>query len=260
MVLLPVLIFLVVYGGVPLQVSVGLLGLIAMYEYYHAFSPENFWLHGICYFFAILYIAFIHAISTKYFGIFVSVFLVVLLIYTVFCHARTKPIESMTGFFGFFYGCFLLSHVYLIREFTYGNLFIWLVFLAAFGCDTGAYFVGITMGKHKLIPALSPKKTIEGSIGGIITATGLSIVYGVVIQRYFTLDGVNILLLCTLTGFIGSILAQVGDLAASAMKRMTGIKDFGKLIPGHGGVLDRFDSVILTAPAVYYVMYFLIKM
>ena len=162
------------------------------------------------------------------------------------------------GFFGFFYACFLLSHIYLVREYTYGKLLVWLAFIAAFGCDTGAYFAGITFGKHKLIPTLSPKKTIEGSIGGIVTATVLALLYGWWLQRSFTMDGVNILLLCGLTGFFGSFLAQIGDLAASAMKRLTGIKDFGKLIPGHGGVLDRFDSVILTAPAVYYIMLFLI--
>ncbi len=258
-VMLPVLIALVVIGGWPLQIFIGALGLIAMHEYYHAFSPENLWLHGISYFFAVIYIMFIHEISSKYFGIFVSLFLVVLLIYTVVRHAKTKPIDGMTGFFGFFYGCFLLSHIYLVREFTYGNIFIWLVFLSAFGCDTGAYFVGVTLGKHKLIPDLSPKKTIEGSIGGILTATILCLIYGYVIGKYFKMEDVNILLLCGMTGFIGSILAQIGDLAASAMKRMVGLKDFGRLIPGHGGVLDRFDSVILTAPAVYYLMFFLIR-
>ena len=184
--------------------------------------------------------------------------MVVLLIYTVLYHNHTNALEGMTGFFGFFYACFLLSHIYLVREYTYGKLLVWLAFIAAFGCDTGAYFAGITFGKHKLIPTLSPKKTIEGSIGGIVTATVLALLYGLWLQRSFTMDGVNILLLCGLTGFFGSFLAQIGDLAASAMKRLTGIKDFGKLIPGHGGVLDRFDSVILTAPAVYYIMLFLI--
>ena len=136
---------------------------------------------------------------------------------------------------------------------------VWLSFIAAFGCDTGAYFAGVTLGKHKLIPALSPKKTIEGSVGGILTATVLALLYGLWVQKSFVLEGVNVLLLCGLTGFFGSFLAQIGDLAASAMKRMTGIKDFGNLIPGHGGVLDRFDSVILTAPVVYYIMLLLMK-
>ena len=141
----------------------------------------------------------------------------------------------------------------------YGASLIWLVFIAAFGCDTGAYFVGITLGKHKLIPSLSPKKTIEGSIGGIVTATILALLYGLWMRHVLSIEDINLLLLCGLTGFLGSFLAQVGDLAASAMKRLTGLKDFGKLIPGHGGVLDRFDSVLLTAPAVYYIMLFFIE-
>ena len=90
-------------------------------------------------------------------------------------------------------------------------------------------------------------------------ATVLALLYGLWVQKSFVLEGVNVLLLCGLTGFFGSFLAQIGDLAASAMKRMTGIKDFGNLIPGHGGVLDRFDSVILTAPVVYYIMLLLMK-
>lgn len=257
-VLLPVLICLVVWGSFPLQVAMGVLGILAMYEYYRVFSPQQYLLHGVGYLFTVIYVIWIHPITERYFPIFTSVFLVVLLILSVIDHEKVKPMDCFTTFFGFFYGCFLLSHVYLVREFAYGKLLVWLIFLAAFGCDTGAYFTGMACGKHKLIPTLSPKKTVEGAVGGVITATVLSIVYGVIIGNYYTIEGVNLLLLCGLTGFIGSFLAQIGDLAASAMKRSTGIKDFGKLIPGHGGVLDRFDSVILTAPAVYYVMYCLI--
>lgn len=260
-ILLPFLIFVVVSGGIWLKASIGILGLIGMHEFYSAFSKENKGLHLIGYAFAIFYMVFIEQIinGKHYFNIFTSIFLVVLLIYTVVCHGKTNALEGMTGFFGFFYAFFLLSHIYLIREYTYGKLFVWLAFIAAFGCDTGAYFTGVAFGKHKLVPALSPKKTIEGSVGGIVTATVLALIYGQWISQYFVLEGVNILLLCGLTGFFGSFLAQIGDLAASAMKRLTGIKDFGKLIPGHGGVLDRFDSVILTAPAVYYIMLFLIE-
>ena len=261
LVLLPLLIFIVVMGGIWLKVAVIALGLMGMYEFYQAFSKGNKGLHTIGYLFALFYGVFMEQIinGSNYFNIFVSVFLVVLLIYTVVCHDRTNVMEGMTGFFGFFYAFFLLSHIYLIREFAYGKFFVWLPFLAAFGCDTGAYFIGVKFGKHKLIPLLSPKKTIEGSIGGIATATILSLLYGAWIGRYFTIENVPIQLICGLTGFVGSFMAQIGDLAASAMKRMTKIKDFGKLIPGHGGVLDRFDSVILTAPVVYYIMLFLIQ-
>lgn len=259
--LLPFLIFVVASGGFWLKASVIVLGLIGMHEFYRAFSKENAGLHIIGYIFALYYGLFMEQIinENNYFNIFVSFFLVVLLVYTVVCHDKTNALEGMTGFFGFFYAFFLLSHIYLIREFAYGQQLVWLAFIAAFGCDTGAYFIGVNFGKHKLIPTLSPKKTIEGAIGGILTATLLSMAYGLWIGKVVVFEDVNLLLLCGLAGFFGSFLAQIGDLAASAMKRINGIKDFGKLIPGHGGVLDRFDSVILTAPALYYIMFFLIK-
>ena len=110
-----------------------------------------------------------------------------------------------------------------------------------------------------LYRSLAPKRQLEGSIGGIVTATAISVIYGVCIERSFALNGVNTVLLCTLTGIIGSVLSQFGDLAASAIKRYVGLKDYGNLIPGHGGILDRFDSVLFTAPVVYYVMLFSIK-
>ena len=261
LVCLPVLIFLVFYGGYPLQIAVLAASLIGMHEFYHAFSPNNKRIHFIGYAFALFYGIFLHEIinGENMFNIFVSVFLLVLLIYSVLCHSHTNAMESMTSFYGFFYVSFLLSHIVLIRQYVYGSFFVWLPFICAWGCDTGAYFTGMAIGKHKLIPALSPKKTIEGAIGGVVAATALSLLYGYLIQRNFTLDEVNIVLLCGVTGFVGSILSQIGDLAASAMKRYTGIKDFGKLIPGHGGIIDRFDSVLLTAPTVYYIMLALIR-
>lgn len=259
---LPILLILVIFGGLPLQIAVLAASLIGMHEFYQAFSPNNKRIHIIGYAFAIFYGIFLQEIvnGLNMFNIFVSVFLLVLLIYSVICHSKTNALESMTTFFGFFYVSFLLSHVVLIRQYTYGSFFIWLAFICAWGCDTGAYFTGMSIGKHKLIPSLSPKKTIEGAIGGVVAATLLSVLYGYVIQTNFTLPDVNIVPLCAVTGFIGSILSQIGDLAASAMKRYTGIKDFGKLIPGHGGIIDRFDSVLLTAPTVYYIMLLFIGM
>ncbi len=256
---LPILIFLIVYGGVALQIAITLAGLIGMYEFYHAFGLKSKGVQYIGYFFAVVYMIWIDYIINwqNMFNVFVSLFLLILLIYAVLFHNKTNAEEAMLGFFGFFYVMFLLSHVFLIRCYTYGNAFVWLAFITAWGCDTGAYFTGVSIGKHKLIPTLSPKKTVEGSIGGILTATVLSLLYGWLIQKTFPLQEVNVFLLCGLTGVFGSVLSQIGDLAASAMKRYTGIKDFGKLIPGHGGILDRFDSVLLTAPVVYYIMLFL---
>ena len=120
-----------------------------------------------------------------------------------------------------------------------------------FRSDTCAYFAGYAFGKHKLIPKVSPKKTIEGSIGGILGSTLICLAFG----YYFNID----LKVIVILGFLGSIVAQVGDLFASSVKRYVGIKDYGKLIPGHGGILDRFDSVILVAPFVYSIINLFIK-
>ena len=256
---LPILIFLVVYGSIPLQIAITFAGLIGMYEFYHAFALKSKGVQYIAYFFGVIYMIFIDEIINwqNMFNVFVSLFLLILLMYSVLFHNKTNAEEAMLGFFGFFYVMFLLSHIFLIRSYTYGIAFVWLAFITAWGCDTGAYFTGVTIGKHKLIPTLSPKKTVEGAVGGVITATVLALLYGWLIQATFPLQDVNVFLLCGLTGIFGSILSQIGDLAASAMKRYTGIIDFGKLIPGHGGILDRFDSVLLTAPVVYYIMMFL---
>ena len=259
--LLPVLVLFLVLGGVWIQGAVLVLSMIGLHEFYKAFSPKFEAVHIIGFVFAALYLIFADFIinESNIFNIFVSVFLVVLLCYMVAFHKAANINNILITFFGFFYVPFLMSHIFLVRDYLYGQYFVWLIFISAFGCDTGAYFTGVAFGKHKLIPELSPKKTIEGSIGGIVTATLISVVYGVLIERSFALEWVNTVFLCMLTGIIGSVLSQFGDLAASAIKRYVGIKDYGNLIPGHGGILDRFDSVLFTAPVVYYVMIFTIE-
>lgn len=121
--------------------------------------------------------------------------------------------------------------------------------LFTWGCDSGAYFTGYWLGRHLLCPRISPKKTIEGSIGGILISIALGILYGVIVQTlvYEDIMWYNYVIIALLVGFI----SQIGDLAASVIKRYYGIKDFGRFMPGHGGVLDRFDSILFTAPVVY---------
>ena len=140
-----------------------------------------------------------------------------------------------------------------------GAYMVVLVFLSALGNDTLAYCAGRLFGKHKMSPRLSPKKTIEGAVGGVVWATAAAVVFGIIAEKYFTLDQAATGPICAIIGVFGSIMSQIGDLAASSFKRMVGIKDYGNLIPGHGGILDRFDSVLFTAPVVYYVMLFSIK-
>jgi phosphatidate cytidylyltransferase len=139
---------------------------------------------------------------------------------------------------------FFTYHMVLI-DMTEYSLFIWIVVIAAFGSDIFAYFTGYFLGKHKMAPNLSPKKTIEGAVGGLFGSSLLSWLFGFIFMR-------EMALVCLVLGLVGGAAGMAGDLTASAFKRKMGIKDYGNLIPGHGGIMDRFDSVIFTAPVVYY--------
>lgn len=141
---------------------------------------------------------------------------------------------------------FFTYHMVLI-DMTEYSLFIWIVVIAAFGSDICAYFTGYFLGKHKMAPNLSPKKTIEGAVGGLIGSSLLSGLFGFVFMK-------EMALVCLVLGLFGGAAGMAGDLTASMFKRKMGIKDYGTLIPGHGGIMDRFDSVIFVAPVVYYVI------
>ena len=143
-------------------------------------------------------------------------------------------------------GCF--CSILAIRRGPNGASTYLLAFLGAWICDTFAYFTGVLIGKHKLIPEISPKKTIEGSIGGIVFTIIGFIVYGLIMNSFFEANISYIYL--AILGLILSIVSQMGDLIASAVKRQYGIKDYGFIFPGHGGVIDRFDSVMLCAPVL----------
>lgn len=124
-------------------------------------------------------------------------------------------------------------------------IYLFMPFVAAFSSDSGAYFAGLYLGKHKLAPTLSPKKTIEGSAGGFAASIVIMLVYGIILRACgFSVD----FLVMGIYGFFGSLAGQIGDLAFSAIKRLHDIKDFSNIIPGHGGILDRFDSVVFIAP------------
>ena len=144
-------------------------------------------------------------------------------------------------------GCF--SAMLMLRTGRDGDYMYLLAFLGAWVCDTFAYFVGVFFGKHKLIPKISPKKTVEGSIGGIVFTIGAFALYTFVVNTFFGAN-LNYIKLC-IFGLILAVVSQLGDLIASAIKREYGIKDYGFIFPGHGGVLDRFDSAMLTAPVLF---------
>ena len=141
----------------------------------------------------------------------------------------------------------LLAAIVRLDAREHGSVYALLPFIAAFSSDSGAYFAGTFLGKHKLTPRLSPHKTLEGSVGGFLSAIVLMLIYGLVLKA--AKFEVNFAVLAVY-GFLGSLACQLGDLSFSAVKRLCGVKDYGNLIPGHGGMLDRFDSMFWTAALI----------
>ena len=190
-------------------------------------------------------------------GAIVLMFLAVMFVY-VFHFPKYHADQVMTVFFCAFYPGVLFPFIYLTRELSWGKYLVWLIFISSWICDTCAYLTGICIGKHKLAPILSPKKSIEGAVGGILGSAIVGALYG-----YFIVESVvveqSITWIFVVISAAGAVISQVGDLAASAIKRNQEIKDYGKLIPGHGGVMDRFDSVIFTAPMIYFLTLLLIR-
>lgn len=176
-------------------------------------------------------------------------FLMILMAFYVLAFPKYRTEQVTLIFFGFFYVSVMLEYIYKVRIHGDGALLVWLIFIGAWGSDTCAYCVGVLFGKHKMSPKLSPKKSIEGGIGGIVGASLLGFIFATVFKSQIDHIGNPQLSFAIICG-TSSIIAQIGDLAASAVKRNYGIKDYGKLIPGHGGILDRFDSIIFTAPIV----------
>lgn len=185
------------------------------------------------------------------------VFMAQMLVYVV-TFPKFHANQVLGAFFSFVYAPVMLAFVFLTREMWSGHGFyaVWLILISSWGCDTCAYAVGVLIGKHKIFPVLSPKKSLEGCIGGVAGAALLGGLYGhFVVERALIGDGKTeitvagaLALICAL----GAVMSMVGDLAASAIKRNNNIKDYGKLIPGHGGIMDRFDSMIVTAPMTYF--------
>ena len=176
----------------------------------------------------------------------------------VFLFPKYQCEVPIAGFFSFFYAPVLLSFIYLTRTLGNGFFLVWLVFISSWVSDTCAYLVGRAIGKHKLAPVLSPKKSIEGSVGGILGSALVGALYGFILAKMGVMEIAYQALIFAGIGAAGSVISQIGDLAASGIKRDHDIKDYGKLIPGHGGIMDRFDSVIVTAPIIYFLALFFV--
>ncbi|MGA1875670.1 MAG: phosphatidate cytidylyltransferase [bacterium] len=153
---------------------------------------------------------------------------------------------------GVFYVAWLLSHLIWIHDLPQGKAMVMYLFLIVWAGDSAAFYLGRTFGKHKLSPTISPKKSVEGAAGGMLGSILISVMAHVTFLKHLSLGHIIFL------GFFLNLLGQLGDLAESLLKRGAGIKDSGTLIPGHGGILDRIDSLLFAGPALYYYMSMLV--
>lgn len=255
-VLIAILLVTFILGGYVIFGLTLVLSLIGVSEIYKTVGIEKTPLGILGYVAVLVYYGLVLWKGIDFMGMFIIALLIAITALYVFTFPKYKTEQVMMAFFGVVYVAVLMSFLYFIRNTNDGIFTIWLIMISSWGCDTCAYLAGVTMGKHKMAPILSPKKSIEGAFGGVIGAAIIGAIYGVAVGSHMdsvTNAPIYFAILCACAGLI----SMVGDLVASAIKRNYEIKDYGKLIPGHGGVLDRFDSVIFTAPIIYYLIYFL---
>ena len=266
-VLLAIAITTMAFGGIPLAAVLFLISLIAYRELTKVMGAsgegKNFnaleivGYLGITAYYVVSYFAGTGVFDHReLLAVIMGTFLGELLIY-VLKFPKYNATQVSAAFFSFLYAPVMLAFTYLTRGLPQGLYLVWLILISAWGCDTGAYVVGVLIGKKKIFPNLSPKKSLEGCIGGVVGTVIIAGLYGYFFVEATFPDKKVAPLIAVICGF-GAICSMVGDLAASAIKRNFGIKDYGNLIPGHGGIMDRFDSMIVTAPLVYFLATFLL--
>ncbi len=258
-VLVALLLGVFMLGDVWLAVFLCFLALAGFYEMAKALNTGNSRFNALTvsgYVFVVCYYAALYFNNNAIMVMVPVIGFVILLAVYVICFPKFTVEDVMGTVFSYVYAPVMLGFIYLTRNLPDGKLLVWLIIIAAWGYDTMAYCVGMitgkTIGNHKAFPVLSPKKSIEGIFGGVIGAGLIGFIFA-----HFFMPSHELMIV--IIASLGGIIAQVGDLAASAVKRNKEIKDYSHLIPGHGGVLDRFDSVIFTAPIIYFLCSLLLK-
>lgn len=249
-------------GGILFAGFALVLGLIAWFEYVRAFGERGMGLTLLTGFLgiaALWYTGWQGNIELMLAAATLTV--AVVLLESVLLRSSVSIVDAVTSVTGILYIGFPFAYMVMLREwpdtrmittqlgnFEFGCALIWIMFIGTWASDTFAYFTGSAIGRHKLCPSISPNKTIEGVLGSLAGTTaavaGLGIFFGLPVQEMAIL------------GLLIAVLATLGDLVESVAKRYAGIKDSGNIIPGHGGIWDRFDSVLFTAPLVYYFVKF----
>lgn len=239
-----------------MDVIIAIIAIIAMYEYIKCFKTSKkakpiAWISYI----ACLIIAFLHVIPREYFMyvIFLSIPIVILVLFLhiVISNLKTTIKDAAITLFGIMYIVMFFSFLSEIFAMNNGKVYIWYIAFAAWGTDVFAYSIGRRFGKHKF-SEISPNKSIEGCIAGVVGSVLLALIYTLILDNVFNYT-INYVII-SIMAIILSLISQIGDFSASSIKRYTGVKDFGNLIPGHGGILDRFDSIMFIAPFAFFLL------
>ncbi len=255
---LTVLTIAVLYiGGYVTGATMLLLSMGGVFEILRVYKIHNSALAVVTYIATAVYYGLLFFDLKQFIIPFILVFILSVLAVYVLTFPRFDDKQTFAAIVSFFYVTVMLSYVYQIRQLKHGLALVVMIFVSSWINDTCAYFTGVLLGKHKMAPVLSPKKSVEGLIGGIVGAAVIGGLYGIFFtKKVYELN--NGPLLFAAIGAIGACIAVIGDLAASAIKRNNDVKDYGRLIPGHGGIMDRFDSIIFTAPIIYYCFIYMI--
>lgn len=252
---LPLVTIILLWGNQYLvDIVISIVAMMSLYEYFHSFKEEEQkkgcrWIAYL----AALIIALLHILPQEHIGkimtAIIPISILTLFIQVIVTNMKYTIKDIAITLFGICYIVFFLMYISMLRATTNGRIIVWYVFLAAWGTDIFAYCIGRKWGKHKF-SKISPNKSIEGCIAGVLGAITLMLIYTWGCNTYL---GMNISYgMISIIAILLSFVGQVGDFAASSIKRYTGIKDFSNLIPGHGGMLDRIDSVIFIAPFAYF--------
>lgn len=246
-----VLLILLIGDKVVVDIALSAIALLAMSEYFNAVSKVSKPVKWVGYV-SCFSIAIIHIVPETYLKTIITLgvptILLILFAHVIATDMKITFKDIAYTFIGIFYVVFFIMFVAFIDGMPNGKILIWYALMAAWGTDIFAYFIGRAFGKHKF-SKVSPKKSIEGCIGGTIGAVLLMLAYTYVVNNYLGMDYSYIYI--TLIGVVLSLIGQIGDFSASAIKRFVDIKDYSNLIPGHGGMLDRIDSLIFLAPFAY---------
>lgn len=245
---------LMLLGDIWLLAAVGVLSLTGVFELLRVFGLHKHPFSAVVYIGTVLFDVLLFSKINQgawAWTVIILVFIVMLAVYVI-RYPKDTVDDVAKCLFAFLYVPVLLSFIYRVRCMENGEWLVWLVMIGSWGSDTCAYVTGMLMGKHHF-SELSPKKTIEGCIGGILGASLIGFLFALFFpkeNRMIFDPKICFPVVCA----VCALISQLGDLAASAVKRNYDIKDYGNLIPGHGGVMDRFDSVLFAAPFVYYLL------